>query len=376
MAVLNLPLLAGILVDMWISIISWFNGAFINYAWSIIILTILIKLIMTPLDFYNKKITRKNAKMQKVIQPQIEKLEKQYGNDRNLYNQKMNEVYKANNYNVIGSCLFMLINLVITFTIFISLLNGLNTMASNRISSQYQTLNEVYYTTYNENSSLVTQEEATELANNSVELKYDEIKDDWLWIKNVWKSDTATNSIPSFDEFLSITKQVVINGEVLNYETLDDTQKQQAQEEYELIMTPLRENIGGSNGYYILLILVVGTSVLSQWLIQRKMKVGDDSNNPAAGTSKVMMFVLPILLGVFALSSNSVFSLYLLTSQVISIMTTPIIDQIIDQVESNSEIKRINETTPEYSRKRVKDASNTPFSYDRDEKKNKKGRKQ
>lgn len=375
MAILNLPLLAGILVDMWISIISLFNNAFINYAWSIIILTVLIKVVMTPLDFFNKKVTRKNAKMQKVIQPELAKLEKQYGSNRNLYNQKMNELYKANNYNVMGSCLFMLINLALTFTIFISLLTGLNTMAASRISNQYKVLNQTYFQTYNEAILLVNEDDAAELANLAVEIKYGEVEDSWLWIKNVWKADTATNSIPSFDEYLAITKQVVINGEQVDYNTLDNTEKEQVKTEYELIMTPLRQEIGGANGYYIMLILVVGTAVLSQWLVQRKMKVGNDANNPAAGASKIMMFILPLLLGIFAFSSNSVFSLYLLTSQVISILTTPFIDSILEKVEAKQELIKQNATVPEYSRKRVKSQSDSSFSYNRDEKNNKKGRK-
>lgn len=360
MAILNSSL-AGILVDMWINIITWFNSSVGNYALAIIILTLIIKIVLTPLDFLNKRVTRKNANMQKVIQPELEKLQKKYGNDKNLYNQKMSELYKSHNYNVVGSCLFMIINLAVTFTIFISLLNGLNAMASSKITAQYSNLQQTYEQTYTIEydsaiaNSLSEEEavaQATESANQAVVIRYDEIKDSFLWIKNIWKADTTTNSIPSFDEYLSVASKVTYNDELVSTKSLTDEQKTELKTEYELIMNPLREEIGSANGYYILLILVVGTAILSQWLAQRKMNLGGKgSSNPAAGTSKIMMFVLPVVLGIFALSSNSVFALYLLTSQVVGIGTMPFIDLIIDKMEKNSQNKKEASTMPNYNRK-------------------------
>lgn len=384
MAILN-SFLAGILVDSWINIISWFNSTVGNYAWAIILLTVIIKLVLTPLDFFNKKVTRKNSNMQKVIQPELEKLQKKYGNDKNLYNQKMSELYKSHNYNVVGSCLFMIINLVVTFTIFISLLNGLNSMASSKITAQYQNLKTTYEQVYQVEYDFAIAEEqtddeakifATGKARQAVVIKYDEIKDSFLWVKNIWKADTTTNSIPSFSEYLSLASKVTYEGEVIETKKLTDEQKEVLQTEYDLVMTPLREEVGSANGYYILLILVVGTAILSQWLAQRKMSVGGSTaNNPAAGTSKIMMFLLPVILGVFALSSNSVFALYLLTSQVVGIATMPLIDLVIDKIEKNNEQKKQKATLPNYNRKITdKDYEKIQaFDKPKQTKKNKKG---
>lgn len=381
MAILN-SFLAGILVDMWINIISWFNTSIGNYAWAIIILTVIIKIVLTPLDFFNKKVTRKNANMQKVIQPELEKLQKKYGNDKNLYNQKMSELYKSHNYNVVGSCLFMLINLVVTFTIFISLLNGLNFMASSKISSQYENLKTTYIQEYNlvYDTAILTQTEeeanaqAANAANAAVVIKYDEIKDSFLWIKNIWKADTITNSIPSFSEYLSVATQVVFEGETIETKSLTNEQKEALKAEYELIMNPLRQEIGSVNGYFILLVLVVGTAILSQWLTQRKMGVGkNDTSNPAAGTTKIMMFLLPVILGVFALSSNSVFALYLLTSQVVGIATMPLIDLIIDKMEKDSASKKQVATMASYSRKVTDKDYEKLEAFDKPKQKDKKG---
>ena len=58
MAILNNSQL-GFLVQMWINIIEWISNAIPSYAWAIVLLTIGIKLLMLPLDFYNKKVSRK-----------------------------------------------------------------------------------------------------------------------------------------------------------------------------------------------------------------------------------------------------------------------------------------------------------------------------
>lgn len=357
MAVLNISLLASFLVDMWIGIIGWLNASVANYALAIIVLTLIIKLVLSPLDFFNKKVTRKNAKMQQIIQPQLEKLEKKYGNDKSLYNQKMSELYKQHNYNVVGSCLFMLINLVVTFTVFISLLNGLNTMASRKITSQYANLQQTYHTVYEQQIELGSnQEQATAAANEAVVIKYQQIQDSFLWINNVWKPDTTTNSIPTFDEYLALANTVEFEGEQIQVKKLTQEQKDTLKAEYELIMNPIRDQIGRANGYYILLVLVVGTAVLAQWLSQRKLSLKDkdkNATNPTASTNKIMMFVLPVILGVFALSSNSVFSLYLLTSQIITIAITPIVDLLIDKTEKAQEQKTQLKTTPAYSRENI-----------------------
>ncbi|MGI5842199.1 MAG: YidC/Oxa1 family membrane protein insertase [Christensenellales bacterium] len=360
MAVLELSQLGGVLVDLWVKIITWFTSGVSSYVWAVVLLTIAIKIIMTPLDFFNKKSSRKNTKMQAVIQPQLEKLKKQYGNDQALYNQKMTELYKANNYNVMGSCLFMLVNLALTLTIFISLLNGLNAMASIRIKKQYGDLKQTYYqTVQQEILNGKTEQESIEIAQNQVIIKYNEVKESWLWIKNIWKADTTTSSIPSFDEYANIAGSFEIAGETYEYKKLTDEQKAQVKAEYETIMNPLKEKEGKANGYYILLVLIVGTSILSQYMMQKKLTGKKDKNqeeksaDPTAGVNKFMLILMPVLLGSFALSSNSVFAIYLLTSQIISIATTPLIDLVIDKTEKKVYEEKKASSTPIYSRENL-----------------------
>ena len=341
---------------MWPSIINAFNSVG-NYAWGIILLTICIKLVMSPLDFFNKKVTRKNAKMQAVLQPEMVKIQKQYGHDKNLYNQKLSELYKKNNFNIMGSCVFMLVNLILTLVIFLTLWGSLNSMANFKIADQYNQLETVYNQTYTETQG--TEEEKIISANSAVKIKYDEIKDSWLWIENVWVSETPwTNSIPDFNSYLSMIGnkvEIIEEGEPVlkNFSELTEDQQKEIKANYEKVMNPLRESVNRVNGYLILPILAIGTSLLAQFLMQYRVSKKNKSENAVAQpTNKVLLIVLPLIMGLFTLFYNSVFAIYIITGQIISIITAPIIDLIIDKVEARAEKKKEAKVVVEYSRKK------------------------
>lgn len=354
MAVLNLSQLCGFMVDMWTNVISWFNSTIGNYAWAIILLTLVIKVVLLPLDFFNKRISRKNTQMQAVIQPQLAKLQQKYANDKNTYNQKVAEVYKANNYNVLGSCLYMLIYMVVTLVIFITLFSGLNNMASKKIIGEYETLKQTYQSAYTKQIDAGIEESiAVEYANGQVRIKYNEIKKEfsWLWIDNVWKADMPTNSIPTADDYLKIAKTVTVGDEEVQVSKLTSEQKSEFKTEYEMVMSPLKETEGRTNGFLILMVLTVASAFLTQWLTWRKNKKTTTADgNPAAASGKIMMFVMPLMLGFFALTYNAVFALYLLTSQLIGLASTPLIDWLLDVFEKRATQKQSEEVVVEYSR--------------------------
>ena len=159
---------------VWEKIIMAFNGGIQNYAWAIIVLTIVIKLILLPLDFFNKKVTLKNTKVQAEIQPEIEKIQKKYGNNKQMINQKTMELYKKHNYNVTGSCIMMLVYMALTLFVFFTLFSGLNSMAAYKVGNQYQNLemtyNKVAYgITYDAEGNVVDVERAGRVSRYSLE---------------------------------------------------------------------------------------------------------------------------------------------------------------------------------------------------------------
>ncbi len=86
-----------------------------NYGWAIIFFTIVVKLILLPLNMKSQKAMRKQQK----IQPILMELQKKYANDREKLQQETMKVYKENNVSMMGGCLPMLIQ----FPILIGLYN-------------------------------------------------------------------------------------------------------------------------------------------------------------------------------------------------------------------------------------------------------------
>ena len=84
----------------------------------VILFTLILKTIVLPLDIFSKVKTKKQSLIMKSMRPQMEKLQKQYANDKNMYNQKVMELYKKNGYSMLGVCLPTLVSLIIFMVVF------------------------------------------------------------------------------------------------------------------------------------------------------------------------------------------------------------------------------------------------------------------
>ena len=92
-----------------------------NWGWSIIALTILIKLAFYPL---NAKAGRSMAQM-KVLQPKMEKLKQLYGEDRQKLNQAMMELYRTEKINPLGGCLPIVVQIPVFIALYWVLLGSI-----------------------------------------------------------------------------------------------------------------------------------------------------------------------------------------------------------------------------------------------------------
>lgn len=103
----------------WIgNIISGLIGSVGIVGVGIIVFTIILKSIVLPLDIYSRIKMKKQALVMEKMRPQMEKLQKQYANDKNLYNQKVMELQKKSGYSVFGACLPTIVSLVIFMVVF------------------------------------------------------------------------------------------------------------------------------------------------------------------------------------------------------------------------------------------------------------------
>ncbi len=96
--IITIPL--GYIIDLIYRVVQ-------NYGLSIIIFTIIVKLLLLPLNIKSQKAMRKQQK----IQPILVELQKKYANDQQKLQQEMMKLYKDNDISMAGGCLPMLIQL-------------------------------------------------------------------------------------------------------------------------------------------------------------------------------------------------------------------------------------------------------------------------
>ncbi len=80
-----------------------------NYGIAIILFTIIIKMLLFPLNIKSQKAMKKQQK----IQPIMQELQKKYANDKERLNREMMKIYRDNNISMSGGCLPMLIQMPI-----------------------------------------------------------------------------------------------------------------------------------------------------------------------------------------------------------------------------------------------------------------------
>ena len=102
-------------------VLKFFYGFTGNYGFSIIFLTICIKLIFWPLT---QKSYKSMKGMQK-LQPEMKRLREKFGSDKQRLNQEMMKFYKENKVNPMGGCLPMLIQIPVFFALYRVLLGSI-----------------------------------------------------------------------------------------------------------------------------------------------------------------------------------------------------------------------------------------------------------
>lgn len=176
---------------------------------------------------------------------------------------------------------------------------------------------------------------------------YNQNKEGFLWIKNVWASDSSmSNPIPDYNSVASgIGADNLQEGEELIYS---------------FSLGYLRVTEGGSNGYFILPILCIAVAFLTNILnekynmykYKKDIKKGKNVGIPQK-SGKIAKILMPTVFGLFALLYNSVFALYMLVGQIVSmVLLFPqmlLVDAIIEKREKKKVEKEV--ITVDYSRK-------------------------
>src|SRR5690606_36413934 len=102
------------------SVLNFFYTLIPSYGLSIMLLTVLVMALITPL---NVKSTRSMLQMQR-LQPEMKRLQAKYKDDREQLNAELMKFYRENKINPLGGCLPLLAQMPVFFIMY-SLLRGL-----------------------------------------------------------------------------------------------------------------------------------------------------------------------------------------------------------------------------------------------------------
>jgi YidC/Oxa1 family membrane protein insertase len=107
-------------------VLAFFYGLIPSYGVSIILLTLAVMIVLTPLTL---KGTRSMMAMQQ-LQPDMKKIQTQYKDDREKLNEELLKFYKENNINPLGGCLPLLVQMPV-FLVLFQVLRGLTRRESD-----------------------------------------------------------------------------------------------------------------------------------------------------------------------------------------------------------------------------------------------------
>ena len=297
---------------------------------TIFLFTVAIRLLTVGTDISSRKSSAKMA----AIQPDLQKLQKKYGNDPQKLNMEQKKFMSERGVSMFGGCLPLIITLPLFF-IFIS---------AFRAWSNEQTLHLLL--TMNED-----QQAGIQLFNSYK----------FFWINNIWRPDNLSSTVALTAEEFWTTFATAGNNGIANYiyyaehqsafETLlqsmhffdanlqivaDNTEFIAA---YNRIMGPCIEQYASRvNGYAILPILAGVSTFLQSWLSMKNTPQQPDPNGK--NTGKTMMYMMPLLTMFFCWKYDSTFSIYWIISNIVAILVTLVLNKKMPDILARDEMKR------------------------------------
>ena len=289
-----------------------------NYGVSIILFSILLKLILLPLSIKQQKTMKKTAK----IQVKVKELQEKYKNDQMKMNQEMMDLYKKENMSPFSGCLTSILQLVIILSVFWLVSQPLTYMKKidNNLIDAYTT--EMKESGYNSNNSYV------QIATiDYAETKYQEIS-----------KQLEQENVENREEL--VKKQQEYNQLRLNMEFLG----------IDLSKVPT-QNLNDWR-VYVIPVLYVITSIISTKLTtvtqKKKQKQdivvsGEEDNKEVDPTvqmqqmSNSMMYMIPVMSVMIAIIAPLGLALYWLASNILMIIERLIINKVMEKDDNKEE---------------------------------------
>ena len=341
------------------------GGGIASFGWTVVLFTVVLRLILSPLDIWQKVIARKNNKAMERMKPQLEALQARYADDKQRLQQEQMALYKKEKYSTMGMCL----PTIVTFVVFFVVFAGFRQMVGYQFAKDYKECVKAYNASISEqieqnkdkafiidngdgkwdiDDIAKTQEgadfykSAKENAQQKVyEVYYSEDQKtirSFLWIKNIFVSDNWAQAVP---DFATVTGQKGMATSKLTGITIDEYNDVMAK----VLGTGGYGKHGKWNGLLILPVLSIALSFLSTKLLsgsqaqppapaQDAQGEGAEKAKAQQQSMKMMQYVMPVMMGVFALFYSGAFALYMFTSSLCAILfqlTFNLIAKLVDK---------------------------------------------
>ena len=316
-----------------LTLIKAMHGFINNYALTIILFTIVIKLVVMPLNLKSRRSTMRMSS----VQPKMAELQEKYKDDQEKLNQKMQELYRKEGVSPMGGCLPMIISMFILFAMFYAL----RTFANEQLVTQFLT----FYHHPDMDPSTLT--------------------DSFFWIRNLWMPDSPfatylpdVNSLQmvDFDVWNRISSGLASSGvipEALSFANrnemlafIEDVVKPfVASDVYApyVAAVPGLENLNilglirftiyqEGNGWFVLPVLSVLTQILMQKLTMKNQPMPTEQ----AGSQKMMIWVMTFMSIYFCAIYNSAFALYWVVSNIYAIVEQIAFNKYFEQQDRKS----------------------------------------
>lgn len=281
-----------------------------NYGLAIILFTIIIKLILLPLNIKSQKAMKKQQK----IQPVIAQLQEKYKNDKDKLQREMMKVYKDNDVSMMGGCLPMLIQMPILIGLYqviqrpITYLAGVTEWTEDKLQIVAQL-----------KEKIAVQFPELIGSNSSMELS--------TFVK------TAQIEISNWCSKLGEQLDWAFNFDFLG---LDLSSKPSAA--ISRIMAADFSDMG-----VVMLIIIPVLAVLTTWLSSKVMQMQNKSaqgaNEQAAQMTSTMNIMMPIMTGYFTIILPTGMGLYWIISSVMQIVQQVVLNYYFDKKGDDFDVK-------------------------------------
>ena len=323
------------------------GGGVASFGWTVVLFTVVLRLILSPLDVWQKLIARKNSKAMERMKPQLEVLQAKYADDKERFQQEQMALYKKEKYSTMGMCL----PTIITFVVFFVVFAGFRQMVGYQFANDYKQCVNTYNQTFSEEIEanreqpfiveadgrleIAKTEEGAQFYSDTKEKAQQAVYDvyysedqvtirSWLWIKNIFVSDNWATAVP---DFATVTGQKGMATSKLTGITIDEYNDVMGK----VLGTGGYGKNGKWNGLLILPVLSIALSLLSTKLLQKSQGQppapaptgeGEAAEKAKAqqSTAKMMQYFMPLMIGVFAIFYSGAFALYMFTSSVCAIV--------------------------------------------------------